>query len=523
MPGIGKSIGAVIEQLVRTGTAEPLEVLHRRYPPTILEVLGVAGIGTKSAAMLFEQFGIASLDDLERTLRDGTLEGVPRLGPKTLENWRRGMLAYKGHLVRTPLARARTIAREVMTFLAQGPPLHRLTPAGSLRRQEVTVGDVDLVCTSDDPEAVVGYFTSWKRAEAVLAEGPTKASIWLAGGLQIDLRVLPDHLYGNLLQHFTGSREHNIKLREYAVRKGLRVSENGIVDLASGAVTTAAEEAGVYDRLGMDFIPPELRSGLDEIDLARRHALPALVEIADLRGDFHMHTTWSDGRDELEAMIEAAEARGYEYHAISDHSPGRGHFGLDAGRVARAAPRDREVAREVSRLHAARKRGRHSPERIARLRQDVLAELDLVIASVHSAFDLSRDAMTRRLILACENSYVTIIGHPTGRRFGEFDGYDFDHDAVFAAAARTGTALEIDGQAPRLDLCGALARRAASFGAIFSLDSDAHRIERLDGVELALGQARRAGLTKEQVLNAKPLPELLEFIARKRKVRSGKP
>ncbi|HEY9086339.1 MAG TPA: DNA polymerase/3'-5' exonuclease PolX [Candidatus Tyrphobacter sp.] len=516
LPGIGKSIGTVIESLVKTGTAEPLDVLHRRYPPTILELLGVAGIGTKSAAMLFEQFGIASLDDLERALRDGSLEGVPRLGPKTLDNWRRSLLAYKAHLVRTPLARARAIAREVMTFLAQGPPLHRLIPAGSLRRHEETVGDIDLVCTADVPDAVIGRFTSWERAEAVLAEGPTKASIWLASGLQIDLRVLPDHLYGNLLQHFTGSREHNIKLREYAVRKGLRVSENGIVDLATGAVTTAAEEAGVYERLGMDFIPPELRSGLDEIDLARRHALPKLVEIADLRGDFHMHTTWSDGRDDLEAMIDAVEARGYEYHAISDHSPGRGRFGLDPERV-RKQRREIEALREkhgIFTLHASevdiREDGALDYE------DDVLAQFDLLIASVHSAFDQSREMMTKRLIRACENPYVTIIGHPTGRRFGEFEPYEFDYDAVFAAAARTGTALEIDGQAPRLDLSGTLARRAASFGAIFSLDSDAHRVERLDDVELALGQARRAGLTKDQVLNAKPLPELLEFIARKR-------
>lgn len=516
LPGIGKSIGVVIEQLVRNGTAEALEALHRRFPPTILDVLGVAGIGTKTAAMLFEQFGIASLDDLERALREGRLDGVPRLGGKTLANWRRNLLAYKAHVTRTPLARARLVARDVMAFLVQGPPLRRLTPAGSLRRHEVTVGDIDLVCTADDPEVVIGRFASWNRAEAVLAEGPTKASIWLAGGMQIDLRVLPDPLYGNLLQHFTGSREHNIKLREHAVRKGLRVSENGIVDLGSGAIATASEETGVYERLGMDFIAPELRIGLDEIDLALRHALPDLVEIGDLRGDFHMHTTWSDGRDELEAMVEAAQARGYEYHAISDHSPGRGHFGLDVQRV-------RDQRRVIERLRETHGVYTLCASEVDILEDgsldypnDVLAQFDLVIASVHSAFSQSRDEMTRRLIRACENPHVTIVGHPTGRRFGEFDGYEFDEDAVFAAAARTGTALEIDGQAPRLDLCGTLARRAASFGAIFSLDSDAHRVEHLENVDLALGQARRAGLTKDQVLNAKPLPDLLEFIARKR-------
>ncbi len=516
LPGIGKSIGAVIEQLMKTGYADQLRALHGRFPPSVLELLDVAGIGTKTAAMLYEEYGVASLNDLEAALRAGRLDGAPRIGSKTLDNWRRSLLAYKSHLTRVPLARARTIAREIMTFLAQGPPLHRLTPAGSLRRHEVTVGDVDLVCTADDPEAVIRRFTSWENAEAVLAEGPTKASVWLGGALQIDLRVLPDELYGNLLQHFTGSREHNVKLREYAVRKGLRVSENGILDLTTGAVTTAAEEEGVYERLGMQYVPPELRSGLDEIDLALKHALPPLVEIGDLRGDFHMHTTWSDGRNELEAMVEAASARGYEYHAISDHSPSRGRFGMSVERI-------REQRRTIESM-----RDRHPvytlhgsevdilPDGSLDYPDAVLAELDLVIASVHDAFDQTRQEMTARIIRACENPFVTIIGHPTGRRFGEFEGYEFDEDAVFSAAARTGTALEIDGQAPRLDLSGTLARHAASFGVTFALDSDAHRVEALEGVELALGQARRAGLTKERVLNAKALPELLAFIRRKR-------
>lgn len=516
LPGIGKKIGSVIEQLLRSGTAEPLEALHRRFPPSILDLLEVDGVGTKTAAMLFERFGIASLDDLERALRDGTLAGAPRLGKKTLENWRRNLLAYKARMLRTPLSRARQIAREVMSFLAEGPQLHRLTPAGSLRRHEVTVGDIDLVCTSDDAAAVIARFCAWERADAVLAEGTTKASIWLPGGLQIDLRVLPPRLYGNLLQHFTGSRGHNIKLREYAVRKGLRVSENGILDLVSGAVSTMSEEAAVYEHLGMDFIAPELRLGLDEVDLARNHALPKLVEIEDIRGDFHMHSDWSDGRDTLEAMIEAAAARGYEYHAISDHSPGRGRFGLTAERMRE----QRESAKALGKRHGIYTL--HASEVDIRADgsldypDEVLAEFDLIIASVHDAFDQSREQMTRRILAACENPYVTVIGHPTGRRFGEFEGYEFDLDAVFGAAGRTGTALEIDGQAPRLDLSGTMARHAARYGVTFALDSDAHRIESLEGIDLALGQARRAGLKKEQVLNAKPLPELLEFVKKKR-------
>ncbi|HEY1655006.1 MAG TPA: DNA polymerase/3'-5' exonuclease PolX [Candidatus Tumulicola sp.] len=517
LPGIGKSIGAAIEQLVKTGTADHLDELHRRFPPSILEVLGVSGIGTKTAAMLFTDLGIGSLADLEAAIGSGALAEVPRLGPKTLENWKRGILAYKGRLRRTPLAHALTVAYEAASFLRAGPPLDRLVAAGSVRRQEVTVGDVDLVCTSADAAGVIAHFAAWERAVAVLAEGPTKASIWLPGGLQIDLRVLPDHLYGNLLQHFTGSREHNIKLRELAVRKGLRVSENGILNLETGDAIVCSEEEGVYAALGLQYVPPELRNGLDEIELALAGTIPVLVEPGDLRGDFHMHTDWSDGDDTLEAMIASAAARGYEYHAVSDHSQGRGRrFGMSPDRV-------REQRRAIESLG-----GRYGIRTLCASEVDiladgsldyddeVLAELDVVVASVHTALHQSRDEMTARLIRACENPYVTIIGHPTGRRFDGGAGYEFDYDAVFAAAARTGTALEIDGQAMRLDLPAPLVRKAKTFGVTFTTDSDAHRTRDLADAELAVGQARRAGLSKSDVLNAAPYETMRAFVNAKR-------
>ena len=517
LPGVGKSIGSVIEQLVRTGTAEQLDALHQRFPSSLLEVLGVSGIGTKTAATLFTDYGIASLADLEAAIAAGRLAGVPRLGSKTIENWRRGILAYRGRQRRTPLPIALTIAQEAMDYVRQGPPLERLLYAGSLRRCEVTVGDIDLVCTSQQAVDVIAHFTAWERAEAVLAEGPTKASIWLPGGLQIDLRVLPDHLYGNLLQHFTGSREHNIKLREFAVRSNLRVSENGILNLETGDVITCTEERGVYSALGMQYIPAELRSGLDEVDVARAGAIPALVELHDVRGDFHMHTVWSDGDDSLEAMIAAAAARGYEYHAISDHSQGRARrFGLAPAQLLE----QRSLIEEVGARHGIRTLCASEvdilPDGSLDYEDAVLAKLDIVIGSVHTATRQSRDEMTARLIRACENPYVTIIGHPTGRRLDNSAGYEFDYDAVFAAAGRTGTALEIDGQAARLDLPAPLARKAKAFGVTFALDSDAHRTRDLAAVEFAVGQARRAGLTRDDVLNAQPLDFVRAFVARKR-------
>ncbi|MBV8118020.1 MAG: hypothetical protein JOZ01_08570, partial [Candidatus Eremiobacteraeota bacterium] len=440
-----------------------------------------------------------------------------RLGEKTIDNWKRGILAYKGRQRRTPLARALVVANEAMRFLRDGPPHDRLTFAGSLRRQEVTVGDVDLVCTSSDAAAVTAYFATWDRAEAVVAEGPTKTSIWLHNGLQIDLRVLPDHLYGNLLQHFTGSREHNIKLREYAVRKNLRVSENGILNLETGDVITCSEEEGVYTALGMQYIPPELRSGLDEVELALANALPTLIDRGDVRGDFHMHCTWSDGRNALEEMIAAAKARGYEYHAISDHSQGRGQkYGLSPDELREQRDRIRELgAHHNIRTLCASEVDIHADGSLD-YDDAVLAQLDIVIGSVHSSMNIGRDAMTQRLIRACENPFVSIIGHPTGRMLEGFAGYDFDYDAVFAAAARTGTALEIDGQALRLDLPAPLVRRAKTFGVTFTVDSDAHGMEDLANIDLAVGQARRAGLSKDDVLNARPVEDVLAFVERKR-------
>jgi DNA polymerase (family 10) len=517
LPGIGKSLAATIEQLLRTGSCEQLDALLERYPSTIFEVLGVSGVGVKTAAMLFETYGIASLADLERAIDEGVLDSAPRMGRKTIENLRRGILAYRGRQRRTPLARALKIAREVMEYLQQGPQLHRLTYAGSLRRAEVTVGDIDIVCTSDRAAEVIERFTAWERARAVLSDGPTKGSIWLEDGLQIDLRVLPDHLYGNLLQHFTGSREHNIQLREHALRKGLRVSENGILNLETGDVITASDESGVYEALGMQFIPPELRNGMGEIDLALRSDIPELIDVRDVRGDFHMHCTWSDGNQPLEEMIAAVAKRGYEYHSISDHSAGRGRaYGLTAQQLLEQRDRVAAIGARYGVRTLCSSEVDILPDGSLDYDDETLASLDIVVGSIHSAFNLSRDEMTARLIRACENPYVSIIGHPTGRTIGGFPGYEFDYDAVFEAAARTGTALEIDGQATRLDLPWALAARAKTFGVTFAVDSDAHDISHLPNVELAVSQARRAGLRPSDVLNAQPLDAVLQFVRRKR-------
>lgn len=521
LPGIGKTIGARIEEIVARGTCDYLEELRGRYPPTLMEVLSVPGIGIKTAQMFFEQYGIGSLADLEAALDDGRLAEAPRLGKKSLENIRRGILAAQGRARRWPLGIARPVAEELIAFLRASTAAEDLTAAGSVRRQEPTVGDIDIICTSGAPDAVIGAFVAFPRAQAVLAEGPTKASVWLQGGLQIDLRVLPKHLYGNLLQHFTGSREHNIQLREMAVRKSLRVSENGILNLETGENLTCATEAEVYAALGLAYIPPEMRLGLGEIEAARDGTLPRSIELEDLRGDFHMHSTDSDGANTLEEMIAACAARGYAYHAISDHSvdPRRGGAGLDPAVLREQRERVHELGARYGIRTLCASEVDIRPDGSLAFDDEVLAGLDIVIASVHTDTRMSREKMTERIVRACENPFVTIIGHPTGRYVdgnSEFPGYEFDFDAVFAAAARTGTALEIDGHPSRLDLPGALVRRAKGFGVTFACDSDAHRIAGLPNVAYAVGQARRAWLEPQDVLNARPLADVLAFVARKR-------
>lgn len=516
LPGIGKTIAARISEVCATGTCDYLEALQAKYPLTLVELLGVAGVGMKTAQQLFATLGIASLADLDAALAAGRLDGLPRLGAKTIDNMRRGVLAYKGRRRRTPLGQALPIANAIVAYLTQHTDAADLTHAGSVRRQEPTVGDIDILCTSNDPNAVIAAFTRWERAEAVLAEGETKASIWLAGGLQIDLRVLPAHLYGNLLQHFTGSREHNIQLRELAVRKNLRVSENGIIDLTTGTTTTCRTEAEVYARIGLPYIPPELRLGIGEIEAARDGTLPAVVGLGDLRGDFHMHCTWSDGRNTLETMIAAAASRGYAYHSVSDHSWGRGRMGLSPDDLRAQRARLREIGDRYGIRTLRSTEVDILPNGSLDFDDTVLTDLDIVVASVHSALNISRDDMTRRLVRACENPFVNIIGHPTGRNVETFAGYEFDYDVVFAAAARTGTALEIDGQPNRLDLPSPLARRAREFGVTFACDSDAHGAEQLANIAYAVGQARRAWLAPNEILNTRDLAGVLAFVNAKR-------
>jgi DNA polymerase (family X) len=516
LPGIGKAIAQKITDIKQTGTCKYLEELRAKFPPMILQLLSVPGIGAKTAVALYRELGVGGLDDLRKAIEDGSITHVPRLGPKTIENIKNQLARMETRAKRMRLGDAWPLAQAIVRTLSGLPFARNVVPAGSLRRMERSIRDLDIICTSDQPEKVIDVFVTLQVAERVSARGTTKATIWAAPGISVDLRVVPHECFGNLLQHFTGNKDHNVKLREYALRKGFSVSEYGLEE-KNGNVITCEREEDVYRTLGLQFIPPEIRLGLDEIDLAKHNALPPLIERRDIRGDLHDHTNWSDGVCTIEQMARAAAERHLAYLSISDHSPGRA--------VANGLSIER-LHEQIGQVKAAADAyGVHlltSSEVDIRadgsldLPDEVLAELDIVVASIHSSFRASREQQTQRLVRAIENQYVNIIGHPTGTLIEEREGYEFDIEAVFGVAARSGTALEINSNPARLDLSADMARRAREMGCVFSIDTDAHHIEDMDNMLFGVATARKAGITKEQVINAQPLAVLLEFVSKKR-------
>lgn len=516
LPGIGKAISQKIADIDRTETCNYLEQLRAKFPPTILELLRVPGIGAKTAVSLYRELGVGGLDDLRKAIADGSIVRVPRLGPKSIENMKSQLARLSTHAKRMRLGDAWPLARQIVEALGTLESARNLIAAGSLRRMERSVRDLGIICTSADPEDVIETFVALPIAERVTARGSTKATIWATPGISVDLRVVPDACFGNLLQHFTGNKEHNVKLREHALRKGLSVSEYGLEN-ASGTVITCVDEAGVYEALGLQFIPPEMRLGLDEIDLAKRNALPVLIEVADIRGDLHDHTDWSDGVCTMEEMAKGAALRHREYLSISDHSPSRAVAnGLSIERLREQIGRVKSVGKKFGVRLLASSEVDIRPDGSLDFPDEVLAELDIVVASIHSSFRASKEQQTERLIRAIGSPFVNIIGHPTGTLIEEREGYDFDREAVFRAAARTGTALEINSNPARLDLSADLARKAREAGCTIAIDTDAHHIEDMDNMLFGVATARKAGISKDRVLNARPLEEVLAFVRRKR-------
>jgi DNA polymerase (family 10) len=521
LPGVGETLQQKILALVDTGEIPSATKLKRKFPPALVDVTRVPGVGAKTARRLHDELGVSSLDDLRLAAEGERIRGLKGLGPKVEENVLAalGSLADHGPTERLLLSDVLPIAEQLASDLGADPASDAVEVAGSVRRRAETCHDIDLIATATDPTALAKALLDHPLAATRGSARESGARITTHNGVAVDLRIVAPDAYGNLLQHFTGSAEHNVELRERALAVGLSVSEHGIADIESGDVARCSTEAEVYGRLGLAYIEPELREANGEIAAAADGELPDLVTLDDIRGDLHCHTTMSDGRNTLEEMAEAARARGYAYLAVTDHSASHG-FGNDV-----PADRLRQRIEEVRGLNAGRRGFRVLagsevnilPDGSLDYDDELLADLDWVIASVHTSFRISGRAMTERVLAAVEHPLVDCIGHLTGRLIGRRDPYDIDVEQVAAAAAGNGTMLEINGNPNRRDLSERHARLAAEAGAAICVNTDAHGVERLGNVVYGVATARRAWLTAGQVANTRPWREFSKLRKRARR------
>jgi len=513
IPGIGKGLATVLMEIRATGTFDQREKLLEKYPPTALEFLKIQGLGPKTIALLFEHFRVTTMDDLERLCREQKLRELPRMGAKIEEKILRSIEQYKQRSGRFLLSYGERVAEQLTVFLQELPLITSITPAGSLRRGKETIGDLDLLVTGPGAAAALARAVEFPGVQEVLGQGANKTSVKVGReGLQVDIRALADESRGAAMQYFTGSKEHNVAVRVRAVRMGFKLSEYGLFRNEDDVRAAGETEEGVYQALGLQWIPPEMRENNGEIELAAENRLPNLIRIEDIRGDLHMHTTATDGRATLEEMAEAARDRGYEYIAITDHSKAIAMaFGLDEKRVEEFAARVREI-------NSSGRLGIHIFSGIEcdimkdgemDLAWDALAQLDFVIGSVHNHMSMEAPAMTDRLLRALECPHLRLLGHPTGRLLLHRDPFPFDFDRVVTAAVERGVALEINSSPERLDLSAPLVRAAKAKGARFYIDTDAHHPHHLANLRYGVATARRGWLEAGDVLNTLPLAEQL--------------
>ena len=510
LQGIGKTIEEKIVQIVEEGKIQALAKRESTIPSDVVRFMRLPGLGPKTARRIWRELGVETLEGLKRAAEEQRLRTLTGLGPKTEENVLRALAATPEPAgpTRALLGRALPAVLDAVESLRAHPTAERVSEAGSVRRRRETVRDLDIIATAKDPAALTDYFTELPWVAEVVAKGGTKATVISEQGLRFDLRVVPPECYGNLLQHFTGSKEHNMAMREESVRRGLSISEYGVLEVESGDLFTARSEEELYAYLGYQYIPPELRENTGELEAARKGELPKLVELRQLRGDLHAHTTWSaDGKNTVEEMAVAARDRGYEFLAITDHSHYLREERLD------------QQARELERLNK-----RLAPFRLLKgievniradgsldVSDELLAGRDWVVASVHSAFGKQ---YTERVLAAMDNPHVDCIGHLTGRKIGRRAPADVDFERIVEKALETRTCLEIDSQPDRLDLRDAHARLAGEAGVSIAVTSDAHSIEALGFTEIGIAQARRAWLTKRHVLNTHSWPQIEKLLSR---------
>jgi DNA polymerase (family 10) len=503
IPGIGKDLAARIREIAESGSCELHAQLMAEFPPSILDLMHLQGVGPKTVATLHQQLGVTTIEDLERAALDGRVRAIRGMGAKKEALILKALDERKRHAGRHLLPDTNEMAQSLVTALQEAAPGATLTPVGSLRRGCESCGDIDILATGAD-SSLMDRFVEYRLVERILGRGDTKSSVMLRGGYQADLRLVPAGSRGAAMQYFTGSKPHNIALRDRAIARGLKLNEYGIFRVDDGTKVAGETEEDVYEALGLEWIPPELREDRGEIDAAAARRLPKLVTRADLRGDLHSHSTETDGRDSVEAMARAAAALGYEYLAVTDHSKSLAMAnGLDETRALAHAARIRALDGQFGVRLLAGIECDILPDGRLDLADDCLAALDIVVASVHSGFGQDRQQMTERLLRAIANPHVDVLGHPTGRLLLRRSAYPLDVEAIVEAAARHRVALEINSQVDRLDLSDVHARLAHERGVPLIISSDAHSRAALDVVRWGTVVARRAWLEPDAVLNTR--------------------
>jgi DNA polymerase (family 10) len=523
IPGIGKDLAGKIRQFSETGRIDLHEELKKEIPAGLLAILRVPGVGPKTAKVLYDKRNVKSLEELEALARGKKLAGIPGIQQKTEENILKGIELLKKGRERFSLGKVLPLARNIVELLRESVPRGRFEVAGSIRRWKETVKDIDVLGAGKNPEEIASAFVRLPAVKEVLERGTTKCTILTQEGIQVDLRVVDEGSFGAALQYFTGSKAHNIKLREMASRRGWKINEYGLFRESDEKRIAGRDEEGIYSALGLPWIAPELREDTGEIEAAMEGKLPELLALADIRGDLHAHTKWSDGSHDLDGLVAAARERGYRYIAVTDHSKGLGvAHGLDGKRVAEQMAQIDAANRKLPDFRILKGievdiRGDGSLD----LPDEVLAGLDIVVASIHSGFKQGREQITSRLLSAVRNPFVSVIAHPTGRLIGEREPYDADMEAIFREAARRGVAMEINAYPLRLDLSDQHARMAKRYGIPLVVSTDTHIAANLDFMEYGVGIARRGWIEKGDVLNTLGAAALLKRLAAMRK--AGRP
>jgi len=516
IPGIGERIAGKIEEILKIGKLGLHERLKKEFPPQFLELVKIPGMGPKTAVMLQKKLKIDTPEKLEKAAKAGKLKGLPGMGEKKEENILKGIEQFKRHIGRFPLGTALPYVESIVAELKKLKEVDKILPSGSLRRMKETIGDIDILITSKKPEKVMDFFTKLPQVKEVLAKGSTKSTVILKNNIQADLRVVAPESFGTAAHYFTGSKQHNIRIRERGVKKGLKISEYGIF---KGKKRIGGEkEEDVFKATGLPFIPPELRENLGEIEAAERGKLPKLITIKDIRGDFHMHTKASDGGNTIEEMAEAAKKLGYEYIAITDHSI--------SSRIANGLS-EKELLSHCKKIDAAGKKIKGitilkgtevdiKPDGTLDYKDSILKNLDVVIAAVHSKFGMKREEMTKRIISAMHNKYVNIIAHPTGRLLGKRDPYEIDMDKLLLEAKKTGTYIELNAYPERLDLFDFYCKKAKELGILIAIGTDAHTTSQLETMRFGVAIGRRGWLEAKDILNSLPLSKVIKKLHIKR-------